>query len=593
MAFPDSTLVSQGPALPTGAVRLGDHVDVALLQQLQDTFAALGALSIQVCDVDGEPITRPSCGAPGCESIAVTEEGLSACRASATSAAMSDDRDRFCHAGMRQFAAPIEAMGQRVGTVVAGVEPDETASDGCLAEIAGKHGLDVPTLRDAMHRAAATNLEFAPQLCRVLARIIAILCEQRFEIRHRLEEITTVCDVTGMLSGTGALDDVMAATAARVSTVMGVKAAGIRLVDRQTGELVLSASHNLSDRYLNKGVVRLEENPIDKAALEGRTVYIEDVTTDPRVRYSTEARREGIVSGLCVPMSYRGEVVGVLRIYSNRKQRFAGFETAMLRAIGSQIAAAVIHTRLYDERLTAERYRRQLGYAAEIQRRMIPPVPRHPRIAFGAVYDPQLEVGGDFYDFIELPGGNLGMCIADVVGKGVPAALMMASVRAGLRAYAGSLYNIHEIIARVNVRLCCDTLVNEFATLFYGVFSPDGSQFTYCNAGHEPPLLLRGDEVFQLRTGGMVIGIDPDEPYKMDVVDLTSGDLIVAVTDGVTEALNFDDEPFGRRRLVESIRRYRDREAAVLAGQLLWDVRRFVGLVQKADDLTLVVAKVR
>ncbi|UCG17152.1 MAG: SpoIIE family protein phosphatase [Phycisphaerales bacterium] len=584
------------PALPTNPVQLLDLVDVALVQELQDSFAALGELSIQICDARGQPITDPSCRDAGCRVIASTEAGRAACRTSATEAA-AKVRDaceavQTCHCGMTQYGAPINALGQRLGTVVAGKTSGKTISRDRLRSIAKTYGLDADRLAEAVIHGAEHALDSAARLPHVLARVVAALCEQRFEIRQRLEEISTVCDVTGMLSGTGDLSGVMARAAARASQAMGVKAATIRLVDQETGELVLHASHNLSDEYLAKGAVTLAANPVDRAAIEGETVYIEDAATDPRVRYGEAARREGLVSSLCVPMSYRGEVVGVLRIYSDRRQRFSGLEAALLRAIGSQIAAAVTHTRLYEQRLANERYTRQLAYAADIQQRMIPEPPRHPRITFGAIYDPHLGVGGDFYDFLHLPGGTLGVCIADVAGKGMPAALLMASVRAGLRAHADSTFNINDIITKVNDRLYRDTLVSEFATLFYGVFSADGAQLTYCNAGHEPPVLLRGDHIFQLRTGGMVIGLDPHEKYRMDVVDLKGGDIIAMVTDGVTEALNFDDEPFGRRRLIESIRRYRDLEAPSLAQQLLWDVRRFAGLADKLDDLTLVVAKV-
>ena len=579
-----------------GSLRLVDFVDVGLLQELQDSFASLGRLSIQICDADGELITTPSCAAPACT---LREAGKNECGGCARSAvalsarvAQTGGPVSASEGGMRHHAAPIRALGCRLGTVVAGNAPEDTVPEEELRAVAERYALKLGTLRDAVRQGVEDRLESTARLPSVLARVIATLCEQRFEVRRRLEELSTVCDVTQMLSGDARLKDAMTSAAGRVADVMRVKAATIRLADQERAELVLYASHNLSREYLEKGAVTLSENPIDQAAFRGETVYIEDATTDPRFRYPEAARREGLVSGLCAPMSYRGEVVGVLRIYSGRRQRFSGLETTLLRAIGSQIAAAVTHSRLYEQRLANERYARQLTYAAEIQRRMISPLPRHPRISFGAVYDPRLEVGGDFYDFVELPYGTLGVCIADVVGKGIPAALLMASVRTGLRAHAHDTYHIKDIMEKVNRGLCRDTLVNEFVTLFYGVFAPDGSQLTYCNAGHEPPLLLRGDQAVRLRSGGMALGIDAAEAYQTDIVHLESGDIIVMVTDGVTEAMNFDDEPFGRDRLIESARRHRGLDAAGMAQQLLWDVRRFVGLADKIDDLTLVVAKV-
>ena len=237
---------------------------------------------------------------------------------------------------------------------------------------------------------------------------------------------------------------------------------------------------------------------------------------------------------------------------------------------------------------------RQLQHAGEIQRRMMPArLPASTVYEFGAVYDPTLAVGGDFYDLVELPKGHIGICIADVMGKGIPAALMMASIRSALRAQADQVYDLDRMIGRVNRLLCRDTLPGEFATLFYGVLAPDRSRLTYCNAGHDPPLLLRGDDFIELTTGGMVLGVMSDTAYERGLVELRLGDIIVLATDGVTTALNFEDRAYGRERLRDSIQRHRQLAAQQLASQLLWDVRRFVGLADQADDTTLVVVKVR
>ncbi len=181
----------------------------------------------------------------------------------------------------------------------------------------------------------------------------------------------------------------------------------------------------------------MAENPVDAAALSGQTVYIEDAPNDPRVRYPQEARREGIRSGLVTGMFHRGKPIGVLRVYTGKKHRFSAFEAGLLRAMAAQAASAIETARLHQEELQAERVRKQIMMASDVQRRMIPTkAPRHGRLSFAALYQPSLGLGGDFYDFIELPEDRIGVAIADVVGKGIPAALMMASVRSVLRATA-------------------------------------------------------------------------------------------------------------------------------------------------------------
>ncbi len=404
----------------------------------------------------------------------------------------------------------------------------------------------------------------------------------------------TVFDLSEWFAGTADLQTALDETARRVAQSMHMKACGIRLLDEESGELAIKASFNLSDTYLNKGPVLVRDNPIDLAALNGETVHIENAWQDPRVRYPEQARREGLVSGLCAPMTYRGYTIGVIRVYSDKPRSFTPEEGAFLRTAGSQAAAGIIQARLIDRQRSTERYVRQIRYAGDIQRRMIPPKPPlHQWIEFAGVYSPSLDVGGDFYDFIELPGGSVGLSIADVVGKGVPAALMMASVRSALRAHASVTADVRTIVARTNRHMCRDTLAGEFATVFYGVFSGSEPKLTYVNAGHDPPLLLREGEFRSLQAGGLVIGIAPEAGYEYESVSLRSGDVLVFYTDGVIDASNFQGELFGRQRLRKSIQKHHGQSARALAKQIMWDTRRFAGLAEQTDDITIVVARVQ
>jgi sigma-B regulation protein RsbU (phosphoserine phosphatase) len=440
---------------------------------------------------------------------------------------------------------------------------------------------------------AKSPSEAAHELGRLIADTLAALCRAQGHIRKRLNELAAIYDLSALFARSGDIPLLMDITAKRICEVMNAKAASIRLLDEATGELVISGVHNLSQRYLEKGRLTLAGNPIDMAAFAGEIVYIADLQTDPRVRYPLDALREGIVSGLSCALAYRGHTVGVLRVYTGTPHRFAQFDLELLRAVAAQAAAAVVHSRLFRELREAEDYDRQIKYAAQVQRRMLPrESPVHARITFGHVYEPSLEVGGDFLDFLDLPHGNVGVAIADVVGKGLPSALMMASVRATLRAHARSIFDINEIIALVNQHMCRETNAAEFASLCYGVFAPDGSRFTYCNAGHPPPLLLRGDALISLDVNGPVIGVWPHQTYSKGVVELRSGDLFVFYTDGVPDAFNYQDEQYGSERLAESILRHRTAAAPMIASQLLWDVRRFAGLSRQTDDISLVVAKV-
>ena len=533
---PSRPLVNASPSLvskgePERVFTLGELIEVRALERLCRTFSKLCKAELAICTAAGTRLDHPS------------EVGTCAPCAQAN-----------------RFAIPVKWKGHTLGCVVVlEDDPDEHAR------------------------------EFAD----LVADVLAGMCRAQAHIRKRVSELSAVYDLGGLFAGDEDLGTILNITAQRICEVMNVKASNIRVLDSASQTLVIAGEHNLSERYLRKGPVTLSENPIDAAAFAGEIVYIEDAGTDPRVRFPEHARHEGIVSGLCCPMSYRGHTVGVLRIYTATKQTFGNFDRELLRAVASQAAAAIVHTRLYRESIAAADNERQLCLGGDVQRRMLPDQPpHHEHITFGQVYEPSLNVGGDFFDFLDLPDGNLGVAIADVVGKGLPGALMMASVRAALRAHAQSIFDIDDITGRVNRHLCRDTLVSEFATLFYGVFSPNGRRFTYCNAGHNPPLLLRGNIFSELETGGLVIGVVPDEIYEKGVLELSSGDLLIFYTDGVTEALDYQEDLYGIDRFKESILRYRDEPAHTLANQLLWDVRRYAGLARQADDITLVVAKV-
>src|SRR3954469_4196969 len=149
--------------------------------------------------------------------------------------------------------------------------------------------------------------------------------------------------------------------------------------------------------------------------------------------------------------------------------------------------------------------------AVEVQQRMIPQTPPQVRnVELASVYVPCFALGGDFYDFIPLPYDNVGLVIADVSGKGVPASLIMASVRAALRAQVDNVYYLYEVIRRLNLMIHRDSKPTEFVTLFYGVLDANNRRLTYCNAGHPPGLLLRDGQIIELSSDNMVLGVNPD-----------------------------------------------------------------------------------
>ncbi len=565
----------------TENLQLTDFMDLPTLQEIQDNFAAIANVQATITDAAGKVLTQPH----------PTPQFLNRQQ---VLAAIEDQRPAPQKEGA-EFVAPIMVNNQRLGTIRMTANPSPTLDEAKSAALAAKYGIDAKQIKSLAAQLAKTRnaRPAAIQFLYLLANAIARLCYQEFQLRQRINELTAVYGVTMMLADARDLQSVLQRTVQVVAELMGTKASSIRLIDREHDELVIKAVYNLSKEYLNKGPIRLSQAEIDKVALSPQGFeYVSNMATDPRVAYPQESAREGIVSMLSVGMRYKGRAVGVLRVYTDQEQAFSPLKIDLLKAVAAQAAAAIENARLVAETLEAQALEKQVQMAAEVQQRMIPQTPPKVNgVDLAAIYLPCYELGGDFYDFIPLPDDNIGLAVADVAGKGVPASLIMASVRAALRAQIDSVYYLYEVVHRTNLMVCRDTTASEFVTLFYGVLDARNKRFTFCNAGHPPALLLRNGKISELKGDNMVLGVDPDEPYRQSAIDLLSGDILLIYTDGLTDAMNFKQQTFGRPRLMETFAKGGESADAV-AESILWELRNFIGLAKRSDDVTMIVARI-
>jgi len=538
---------------------LTEFVDRATLEALAESFRALTGHEVRFCDSTGHCIT-------GAETP---------------------------HRSSTELSAAGRSRSVSTGTAVVGVSDARALDNASFEAVIDVQGVCVGKVQVS----GVTDSSDAARFVRDLAATIAQLCHHAQQLRRRVDELAALYEVSAMLSGNAALQDVLDMATRQLVDAMELKACSLRLLDPDTGELKIASVANLSERYLSKGPVRVRGSSIDQAALSGETVHVEDMRTDPRTVYKKNAKEEGLISALVTRVASRGKAIGALRAYKGTPHRFSPFEVSLLEAIAAQLGAVIANAQLMLDARKKEHLARQVKLAAEVQRRMIPAYsPQTDRYQFGCDYQPSQELGGDFYDFIRFDNGDIGAVVADVVGKGVPASLMMASARSTLRSNARRVTDMGEIIKSVNRRLFHDTLPGEFATAFYVELAADGRLLKYCNAGHEPMLLLRGGRIRELDAGGLALGIDPNETYATAEEALEPGDLMLMFTDGLLEARNFDGEAYGRARIHESFLRQASAGDAppvdVIAKQIFWDMRRFVGFAPVEDDVTLVVVRV-
>ena len=585
-------------------LKLTDFIDIEALREIQESFSAVSNTAVSFRDPTGKLIIEPSRPGNFCQLIQSSAAGAKACafsnRAAAKTAGLGSAQARKCHAGLYQYAAPIIVEGQRLGTIVMGDRPKKKLNKEQIHKLEEKYKLKNRGLGQAAEALALWSdkqMHACIRLLSVLGNNIARICYQEHVLRERLGELGTLYDLTGQLSGTRELGETLNGLAESIVRLTNAKACSLRILNRQNNELEIKARYGFSKDYIKKGPVKLDQSKIDMAALKGEPIYIADMVNDPRVMYRQHAQVEGLASGLVLGMVCKGQPVGVIHLYTEKKHEFSRFELGLLRAEASVAAAAIENARLYDESVQAREMERQLRLAAAVQRQMIPQkAPKHQGVELSGIYVPCLELAGDFYDYIDLPEGNLGIAVADVSGKGVAASLRMASTRATLRAQVNEVFEISKIMQNVNQAFCRDAdpddIVTPFVSMFYGVLDVNSRRLTYANAGHEPPLLLRDGKVVHLAEGGPVLGIDSASTYYQDVINLHPGDVMVICTDGLIEASNFEAEQFGSKRVLEAAQVKAQDSAEHIAKHILWEMRRFTGLTERMDDITIVVVKI-
>ncbi len=555
------------PAAPrTGAaISITDFLTDGSLIQLCDELSRLMGVEVKLRDPDGRRIVKRD-DSPGSWSVI-------------------DDR-AASNALASGMSFPLRVGGERIGSLV--------VSEG----------------QPALPSDARSSLE---RVLGYLAGTSAELCEHEREVQHKVKELGALFRLTSLLAQASGMQRVLEVALEAAIDVLEMDAGSIMLLKEDADgviggsteeDLSLSTSRNLSKAWLEWPQPLSKDRLFDKMALGGEVVASEELQADSRVQIPDKAAEEGLVAALHAGLIFQNRPLGVLRLYAREKRTFGEFERRLVRSIAQQAAVAVQQARLLRLGEEERRIQRQLELAADVQRRMLPSrLPQLKGVDLSARYVPSFELGGDFYDFIELHG-NLGIVVGDVVGKGVAAALLMASVRSALRAHAQEVYDIDAVVSKVNQALCRDTLDNEFATLWYGVLDPVTLRLTYCCAGHDPTIVIRVPahrapspaDIDELSVGGMVLGIDRSQRYQRAVYDMQARDVLIAYTDGVTDATSFSGEKFGKKRFRAALLSILSSEPEASAARILdllhWEVRRFTGLSSRADDETLVVMRV-
>jgi len=382
------------------------------------------------------------------------------------------------------------------------------------------------------------------------------------------------------------MDEVIAATRAERGFV------ALRGAD---GSLDFRSARGIDHSTILDPQFQISRGVVEEVAQRGKAVLTSDAQQDDRFsdRHSVVDLR--LRSILCTPLKLKGALLGVIYV-DNRLQAglFTNDNLELLNAIASSAAIAIENARLYQVAVEKGRMERELQMAYRVQSSLIPGhVPRVNGWEFAASWQPAREVSGDFYDFIPNPNGTLGLVIADVTDKGMPAALFMALTRSVLRASLDQAASPAEGVAKANRVICSDSTSTMPVTLFYSQLDLEKAELTYVNAGHNPPIHFNAasDSFKALVRTGMFLGFDENATYNQTTISLSPGDFVVCYTDGVPDATNPRNETFGMERFHKVITDHRGESAEVLLGEIQKTIKDFIKTNAPYDDVTLLVFK--
>jgi phosphoserine phosphatase RsbU/P len=407
----------------------------------------------------------------------------------------------------------------------------------------------------------------------------------RLALLYRLSQtFNSTLDLTQVLDNV--MDEVIAATQAE---------RGFLMLRGGDGLLAFRVARGMEQQTISSPAFQISRGLVDRVAQEGQAILSSDAQSDSWLGGRASVVGLGLRSVLCVPLLVKGVTIGVIYV-DNRLQAgiFTPDDLELLSAISSTAAIAIENARLYQVAVEKGRMERELQVAREVQTSLIPSdLPVIGGWEFAAFWQPALEVGGDFYDFVRIDLDHISIAIADVSDKGMGAALFMALARSLVRASAASSDSPARSITQANRLICADSSNGMFVTLFYAVLNQETGALTYVNAGHNPPLLFHSRErkLDELARTCMALGVDASLEIKQQMVPLELGDLLLMYTDGVPEAANADENEFGMDRLRRIVLDNSRLPAREIVRVIQRSLQGFLLQTPQSDDITIVALK--
>jgi sigma-B regulation protein RsbU (phosphoserine phosphatase) len=404
-----------------------------------------------------------------------------------------------------------------------------------------------------------------------------------------------IFDYAGKIGNVGDTSHFLQLNADMGRDLVGADRCSIWLVDAAKRELWTTVAHGLAEQGLSELRIPLGQGIVGAAIEANESVVVNDAESDPRFLKTSATGGYQTKSVLVIPLrGPDGNVIGALQAI-NKPDGFSTEDVELLALASNSVANALETQRLRHEAETARLFQKEVEIASEVQRRLLPQnPPKIDGLDYAAFCRPAKGVGGDYYDFIPMPDGGLMITLGDVSGKGIAAAVLMASIQASIRSQCvNPPVSIAKLMEEFNRAIFSFSTADKYSTLFVARLDGSRRRLTYVNAGQVRPLVLRSvsGAVEELAAGGMPVGLLPFISYEQGEVELQAGDVVMACSDGVTEAMNHQDEMWDDAALERVLRCNASLPALQIIERVVAAVDKFADGAEQSDDITVTVLK--
>lgn len=422
---------------------------------------------------------------------------------------------------------------------------------------------------------------------------LAALEKENARLKRAIEELSVLNELSTAINSTMTINGVVDLVVQKCVQHLKVEQAAVMLLDAASESEAQQFKTMIRHAELSTSRIlpyRLDTELTGWMLKYQTPLLVNDLSTDERFGKYADGKLP-IRSLLSVPLMMKGEMIGMLTAFNkNSPEGFTTDEQRLLSIIATQSAQVIENARLLEEEKALLRMREEMRMAHDIQMNLLPgEAPEIPGYDIAGFSIPAREVGGDYYDFIPLDNQKLAFCLGDVTGKGIPAAMLMANTHAAIRGQTLSPKNASECINNANALMFQSTGTGKFVTLFFGILDAENHTLSFCNAGHDEPLLVSGDEITRLKTGGVVLGFVPQYPFAEESIDFPKGSRLIIYSDGITEAMNQDNAEFGETRLQKIIMGNAQLSPRALIQKIIESVQTHSDGVPQSDDMTMVV----